>query len=129
LGEIRREAQATGLLVLVDERFEAWLVDRRDAVLEQGDLRFVLVDARHVHAEVGEAGAGHEADVTRSDHADVHRVKPPEKDIAGTGILPSEPFERLAEKSEELAARDRPRRIRDGPRRRLAGVRGASGLG
>src|ERR1039457_5546252 len=57
LDDVRGEAQAASLLVLVDQLFEAWLVDRRDALPEQGDLRLVLVDARHVHAEVGETGA------------------------------------------------------------------------
>ena len=117
LDDVRREAQAAGLLVLVDQLFEARLVDRRDALLEQRDLRLVLVDARHVHAEVGEAGARHEADVARSDHADVHRGKASEGGIPGRAILPSEGRRDRRSGPEEDLQDARPRGLAQGANR------------
>jgi hypothetical protein len=48
------------------------LVDRDLAALQQLDLALVDVEAQHVVADVGEAGAGDEADVAGSDDADLH---------------------------------------------------------
>ena len=41
------------------------------------DLDGVLVGADDLHAEFGEAGAGHQTDVSGPDHADVHGINPP----------------------------------------------------
>ena len=56
-----------------DQRVEARLVDRDPAVLEHADLGRVLVDAGDLEAELGEAGAGHKADIAGADHRNPHR--------------------------------------------------------
>jgi hypothetical protein len=48
------------------------LVDRHFAAAQGLDLRFVLVDPDHVHAEIGEAGPGDQSDVSATDDAYVH---------------------------------------------------------
>jgi hypothetical protein len=71
-GQIGREAQPSFADVLADDLVEAGLVDRDLALVEGVDLLDVDIDTDHVVAEVGEAGAGHEAHVARSDDCDVH---------------------------------------------------------
>ena len=51
---------------------EAGLVDRQPAALQGGDLVRVDVQAQHVVAHVGEAGAGNQPDVARADDGDFH---------------------------------------------------------
>jgi hypothetical protein len=53
-----------------DELVEAVLDDRHLAARQRLDLRRVDVRADHVVAQVGEAGAGGEPDVSGSDHCD-----------------------------------------------------------
>ncbi len=67
-----RELQAFGLDVGLDERIETGLVDGDFAPLEAFDLLGVDVDAKHVIAGIGKAGAGDEADVTGSEYGDSH---------------------------------------------------------
>ena len=54
------KAEPAGADVARDQSVEAGLEDRHFAALERRDLGFVLVDADHVVAEIGEAGAGPE---------------------------------------------------------------------
>ncbi len=61
---VGREAQAAGLRVALHDRLEARLVDRDLAGLQARDLGRVDVDAEHLVACLGEAGAGDQADVT-----------------------------------------------------------------
>ena len=49
--------------IALDELLEARLVDRDLALLQARDLGRVDVDAQHLVAGIGEAGAGDEADV------------------------------------------------------------------
>src|SRR5262249_6235797 len=70
--QVRREVETPRALVPGHEGLEPGLVDRDLPALEGGDLVRVLVDADDVHAEVREAGARHQPDVSRPDHADVH---------------------------------------------------------
>ena len=72
-----RERQAPRAQIALDDVLQAGLVDRDLALLERRDLGFVLVGADDLHAELREAGAGHETDVPGSDHADVHRLISP----------------------------------------------------
>ena len=58
--------------VAPDQCLQPGLVDRDAAGLEQLDLGLVHVQAQHVVAEVGQAGAGHEADIAGSDDGDFH---------------------------------------------------------
>jgi hypothetical protein len=85
-GEVGREAEAAFAGVLADDLVEAGLVDGDLAAVEGVDLGDVDVDADHVVAEVGEAGAGDEADVARSDDCDLHLGVPPEKVSPGVRV-------------------------------------------
>ena len=62
----------SGLHIGGDQRVKARLEDRDLAALQSGDLADILVDAGHVMAEIGEAGAGHKADITGANHRDMH---------------------------------------------------------
>ena len=73
-GEIGGEGQAALLDVVGDQLVEARLVDRDLAALQALDLAGVLVDADHVVAEIGKAGAGDQADIARADHRNLHFV-------------------------------------------------------
>ena len=70
--DVGREAQAAGAHVAADHRLEAGLVDRHAAALQHVDLARVDVEAQHVVADLGEAGAGDEPDVAGADHRDLH---------------------------------------------------------
>ena len=72
LGEVGGEEEPLRAHVLGDQLGQARLVDRHLAARQGGDLVGVLVDAGHDVAEVGEAGAGDEADVTGTDHCNAH---------------------------------------------------------
>ena len=58
--------------LLRDHLAQARLVDRQAARFQHGDLPLVLVDAGHVVAALGEAGARDQADVARADERDLH---------------------------------------------------------
>ena len=65
--------QPLGRLTLSrDHLGEARLVDRDLAAVEPVDLGLVDVDAGHVVAAVGEAGAGDQADVAGANDCDFH---------------------------------------------------------
>ena len=70
--DVGGEAQAPGRDVARDHRLEPRLVDRHAAVVEDRDLARVDVEAQHVVADLGEAGAGDETDVAGADHRDLH---------------------------------------------------------
>ena len=63
--------------IAIHEVFETRLVDRHLATFEGRDLLGFPVDADDVHAELGEAGAGHEPHVPGADHCDAHEPMPP----------------------------------------------------
>ena len=67
-----REREASLLHVALDQLLEAGLVDRDLAAFELRDLLRVDVGTDHLHAELGEARPGDEADVAGADHSDVH---------------------------------------------------------
>ena len=73
-GEVGGEAQAAALDIGFDQRVQARLPDRHPAILEGIDLVRILVDAAHLMAEIGEAGARHEADIASPDHRDAHYI-------------------------------------------------------
>ena len=56
----------------MDDFFEAGLVDRDLALPERLDFALVVIDADDVVADVGEAGAGDEADITGADDGEIH---------------------------------------------------------
>jgi hypothetical protein len=62
-GEVGREAEPAGLDVGSHEFLEPRLVDRDATGLQGLDLGDVVVDATHVVAEIGEAGAGNQTDI------------------------------------------------------------------
>ena len=68
-------AQPAGLAVAPHDRLQARLEDRDLARVELLDLVLVEVEAEHVVARVGEAGAGDQADVAGADDGDVHGVR------------------------------------------------------
>src|SRR5262249_56107291 len=76
-GRVGREGEAPLLNVPLDQLFEPGLVDRNLAALELVDLLRIDVGAHDLHAELGEARAGDEADVASTDHSDVHERPSP----------------------------------------------------
>ncbi len=71
-GQIAGEGQAAGLDVFRHKLFEAGFVDRHPAVAQGRELCGVGLDHRDLGAELGETGAGHQADVAAADHRDTH---------------------------------------------------------
>jgi hypothetical protein len=71
-GKIGGEGQTPAARVALDQPVEPGLEDRHLAALQRLDLAGVLVDAGHVVAEVGEAGAGDQAHIARADHRYAH---------------------------------------------------------
>ena len=55
-----------------DQIGKARLEDRDFAAIERRDLGGVLVDAGHLMAEVGKAGAGNKPDIAGADHGHAH---------------------------------------------------------
>ncbi len=72
MGEVGVELQPARSDVAAYQVVEARLEDRHLAGLEALDLGGVLVDAGDLVAEVGEAGAGDQADIARTDHRNAH---------------------------------------------------------
>jgi hypothetical protein len=65
---VRREQQAAGSGVALDEAVQAGFVDGDDPVLQHRDLARVDVQAQHGIADVGETCARHQSDVTSPDN-------------------------------------------------------------
>ena len=59
-----------------DQIGQARLEDRHLAALERRDPRRILVDAGHVMAEIGKAGAGNEPDISGANHGHAHDDSP-----------------------------------------------------
>ena len=59
--------------IIADQLREPRLENRNHAALECGYAARIAVDAGHVMAEVGQAGARHKADITSADHCDAHQ--------------------------------------------------------
>ncbi len=70
--DVGGEHQPPGLAVALDQVLQAGLVDRHAAIVEQRDLFFIDVEAEHIVAELGQAGAGDQADITAADDGDFH---------------------------------------------------------
>ena len=70
--EILGELQPLFGLIAPDHFLEARLVDRHDAAAKLPQLGFVLVDAGHVVAGLGETGSEHQAYIPRSDDGNFH---------------------------------------------------------
>ena len=64
LGRIRRELDASGLRIVLDECVEAGLVDGHFTPLEPLDLAGVDVHADHLVAGVREARSRHQTDIS-----------------------------------------------------------------
>ena len=86
-GEVGREEQPLLAHVLGDELGQPRLEDRHLAAPQRSDLAGVLVDAGHDMAEVGKAGAGDQADITRADHGNAHALALPSGGPAGAGRI------------------------------------------
>ncbi len=70
---IRGEAQALFVPIRGDEFGQARLEDRDLALLEARDLGRVDIDANHIVANLGKAGAGDKADITGAENTDSHQ--------------------------------------------------------
>ena len=110
LGVVGGEGHPLGRLG--EQRVHVRLVDRRPPGPQHLDLGLVEVDAGHVVAEEGQADAGGEADVARSDDAHLHREVP----------FPSRPLHTVTHSRNSTETRDADRRghggeirIRSGP--------------
>src|SRR5690606_4198760 len=72
IGDIRREAQATGFHVAGQNCLQPWLVDRHFATFQLRDLLLDPIDTDDVVAEVGQADSRYQTDVAGSDHRNTH---------------------------------------------------------
>jgi hypothetical protein len=70
--DIGGELQAARGRVAVHDLVQARLVDRDLALVEHLDLARIHVQADDVVAHLGQAGPGHQSDVTSPDHRDFH---------------------------------------------------------
>ncbi len=72
--EVGGEGQPVGRSVVGDELIKAGFIDRHAAGQDRIDLASVLIDAHDVMAEIGETGARYQADISRADHRDLHKL-------------------------------------------------------
>ena len=70
--DVGGEAQPAGRDVAPDHFRQPGLVDRHAAAVEQVDLGGVDIEAEHVVADLGQAGAADQAHITGTDDGDVH---------------------------------------------------------
>jgi hypothetical protein len=75
--DVGREVQPVSRDVAPDHLGQSRLVDRDAAVVEHVDLGAVDVEAQHVVADLGEAGAGHQSHVAGPGHRDLHGCAAP----------------------------------------------------
>ena len=66
------EREPSGGDVFFHEFFESRLINRDAAGLEQFDLGRVVVHAHDLMADLGEAGAGDQANITGTDESELH---------------------------------------------------------
>ena len=71
-GDIVAERQPAGRHVLGDQPLQPRLEDRQAPVAQRRQLHRIGLDHGDVVAELGEAGAGHEADIPAADHRKMH---------------------------------------------------------
>jgi hypothetical protein len=57
-----------------DQIRKSWFKDRNFAAIECRHPVLVLIDASHLVAEVGKAGAGNETNITGADHGYAHKI-------------------------------------------------------
>jgi hypothetical protein len=70
--KLAAEFQPGGAHIGTDHVVQPGLVNRHFAAQKGGDLRFILVDANDLVAEIGETGAGNKANVAGADHGNAH---------------------------------------------------------
>ena len=70
--EVVGEREPAGGDVLRHQLVQAGLVDRHAAFMQGGELLGVGLHDRDVGAELGEAGAGDQADIAAADHRNTH---------------------------------------------------------
>ena len=70
--EVGAEAHSPRLDVAAEDRLQPGFVDRHDTLFEHRYLVGILIDADHVVAEFGKAGARHETDIAATDDRDLH---------------------------------------------------------
>ena len=71
-GKLDSEAQPAGAAAGAHQVLEPRLMDRHSALLKRADPFGVMVDQRHVIAELGETGPRHQAHVARTDDGNLH---------------------------------------------------------
>ncbi len=74
--QVGREGQPAVARVAMDQLGQPRLVDRHLALLQALDLRLDLVDAHHVVAALGQAGALDQSHISRPDDCDLHNATP-----------------------------------------------------
>jgi len=72
--EIGRKGEPLCIHIALHQIGQPRFVDRHDIVVEVFDLLLVLVDADHIMAEIGEAGARNQADIARTYHCKFHSI-------------------------------------------------------
>ena len=72
LFQVQREGETTSLDILVHQDVQAWLIDLNLTRFEYLDLARILVDANHFMPKIRETYTGHQSDVARADHRNLH---------------------------------------------------------
>ena len=70
--EVPRKGKAAGGDVLGHQLVETGFIDRHAAFMQGGQLRGIGFHHGDVGAELGEAGAGYQADIAAADHRNTH---------------------------------------------------------
>ncbi len=74
---VQGECQAAGRLVVLQHIAQAGLIDRAFTALESFNLVRVDIDAKHIVADLREAGAGDQTHIAGAVNCDLHGVKLP----------------------------------------------------
>ena len=84
--QVGREPQTAVASVPMNQFGQARLVDRHFAAFKHRDLRRDLVHADDVVAALRQASAGHQADVTGSNHGNLHKTISQSKNVNGEDV-------------------------------------------
>ena len=84
---VKRRRPAATLRAIIASRPGSWI--GTPPCVQDLDLARVDVEAQHVVADLGEAGAGDEADVARPDHRDLHARAPSDALMAASAATGS----------------------------------------
>jgi hypothetical protein len=72
VGNAAGKSQSVRRNVAMNDFFQAGFVNRDMPAAETIELSLVVVDADNIMADIGEAGASHQTDISRANNSNIH---------------------------------------------------------